>query len=315
MIFLTYMFKAAARQRLSGAYFKTVLGAVVYYIPIYLMSMLSTVLMIKGAAAGSLAAVISAILNIFVVDVITVGFIRSLIDRNNAVLASEDNKRKYDINTVLSGFQRNFKNTVKVMFCKRLYLWGWEILTMVPIILCVGILAVLSYRPELSQLFKLTSMLISSPTEQMAESVIMHIYSSCMYVPYMFLGAVVLSVLLLIPYLRKMYEYEMIPMILAENPDISRKEAFAKTREIMHGYRFKYFLLQVSFIWLILAAYLVASIFMATQAMVYIIAALIMPYMYMTYVMFYSARVEYCANEANNAENTDDIEEQTAEEN
>ena len=45
----------------------------------------------------------------------------------------------------------------------------------------------------------------------------------------------------------KYYEYSMIPFILAENPAISRKNAFLLSRRLMHGNKWKLFMLNVSF--------------------------------------------------------------------
>ena len=47
--------KFAARQKLGGDYFKTVLGAVVMFVPSYLITMLSTVMMYKSTAMGALS--------------------------------------------------------------------------------------------------------------------------------------------------------------------------------------------------------------------------------------------------------------------
>lgn len=46
----------------------------------------------------------------------------------------------------------------------------------------------------------------------------------------------------------KTYEYSMIPYILAENPDISKKEAFQLSRQLMQGKKFGLFVLQISFL-------------------------------------------------------------------
>ncbi len=52
----------------------------------------------------------------------------------------------------------------------------------------------------------------------------------------------------------KKYEYYMIGYILAENPSITRKEAFKTSKEMMKGYKFKAFLVDLSLIgWDILA--------------------------------------------------------------
>lgn len=51
----------------------------------------------------------------------------------------------------------------------------------------------------------------------------------------------------------KLYEYKMIPFILAENPSIDRKEAFKLSKKMMMGNKWKTFILDMSFIgWIIL---------------------------------------------------------------
>ena len=45
----------------------------------------------------------------------------------------------------------------------------------------------------------------------------------------------------------KTYEYRMIPYILAENPTIDRKEAFALSKQMMMGNKWKTFILDLSF--------------------------------------------------------------------
>ncbi len=46
----------------------------------------------------------------------------------------------------------------------------------------------------------------------------------------------------------KTYEYYMIPFILAENPTIKTKDAFALSKKMMHGNKFRTFLLNASFL-------------------------------------------------------------------
>ena len=66
--------------------------------------------------------------------------------------------------------------------------------------------------------------------------------------------------LFIIPGVIKSYEYKMIPYILAENPNVSREEAFAMTKKIMDGNKMDTFVLDLSFIpWMMLCG-LVASI-------------------------------------------------------
>lgn len=53
----------------------------------------------------------------------------------------------------------------------------------------------------------------------------------------------------------KLYEYKMIPFILADNPKLSKKEVFALSKKMMYGNKWKAFVLDLSFIgWSILDA-------------------------------------------------------------
>ncbi len=62
------------------------------------------------------------------------------------------------------------------------------------------------------------------------------------------------SLLLIIPGVIKTYEYRMIPYLLAENPEMSREEAFATSKAMMDGQKWKAFVLDLSFIgWEILS--------------------------------------------------------------
>ncbi|MBP3926673.1 MAG: DUF975 family protein [Clostridium sp.] len=63
------------------------------------------------------------------------------------------------------------------------------------------------------------------------------------------------TLLLFIPGIYKGLEYRMIPYLLAEDPELPQREAFAQTKRLMEGNRVKSFLLDLSFIgWNLLAA-------------------------------------------------------------
>ena len=63
------------------------------------------------------------------------------------------------------------------------------------------------------------------------------------------------SLLLIIPGIVKSYEYRMIPYLLAEQPDLPMKEAFALSKQMMTGQKWRAFVLDLSFIgWSILSA-------------------------------------------------------------
>ena len=56
------------------------------------------------------------------------------------------------------------------------------------------------------------------------------------------------SLLFIIPGIIKQYEYMMFPFLLAENPQMNRKEAFEKSRQMMKGNKWAAFVLDLSFI-------------------------------------------------------------------
>ncbi len=64
------------------------------------------------------------------------------------------------------------------------------------------------------------------------------------------------SLLLFIPGIIKTYEYRMVPYILAENPELSSKQIFQLSKEMMRGNKWAAFVLDLSFLgWYILGAF------------------------------------------------------------
>ena len=63
------------------------------------------------------------------------------------------------------------------------------------------------------------------------------------------------TLLFIIPGIVKSYEYQMIPYLLVENPQMSREQAFAESKRMMSGQKWRAFVLDLSFIgWNILSA-------------------------------------------------------------
>ena len=61
------------------------------------------------------------------------------------------------------------------------------------------------------------------------------------------------TMLFIIPGIIKTYEYAIIPYILADDPEISSKDAFVKAKQMMNGNKWRLFKLEFSFIgWLVL---------------------------------------------------------------
>lgn len=76
-----------------------------------------------------------------------------------------------------------------------------------------------------------------------------------------------------------MYAYSMAPYILAENPEMSAKEALEKSKQITQGHKSELFVLQLSFLgWILLSAVTlgIASIY-------------VVPYMSATVANFYNS--------------------------
>lgn len=63
------------------------------------------------------------------------------------------------------------------------------------------------------------------------------------------------SMLFVVPGIIKSYEYYMLPYLLAENPNLTKKEAFALSKQMMKGNKWNTVVLELSFIgWNILSA-------------------------------------------------------------
>ncbi|MDE6389092.1 MAG: DUF975 family protein [Lachnospiraceae bacterium] len=91
------------------------------------------------------------------------------------------------------------------------------------------------------------------------------------------------SLLFIIPGIIKAYEYHMVSYILAENPGIDSKEAFAMSKQMMDGNKWNTFVLALSFYgWMILSAFTcgILGIFYVN------------PYMQMTFAELYVALKE-----------------------
>ena len=86
-----------------------------------------------------------------------------------------------EVKEVAYAFDNNYKNVVKVLFFRELYLLGWSLLFVIP-----GIV--------------------------------------------------------------KSYEYLMVPYLLAENPNLTKEEAFALSKQMMMGHKWDAFVLSLSFI-------------------------------------------------------------------
>lgn len=282
----TTVLKIRAKEKLKGIYSRCIIGALVCMIPNYLISMLNGIFAVSGAATGIVTFIFPQILQITVTEVFTVGYIRSLMNVN-----SENEEKKYDINDVLSGYRLDFGNTVKVLLVRYLYKLGWAFIIALPFAVGVSVYFVTTPLQSIKDLYGLILGFTESFSGEMLVNICNHILTGNKYAEYIFAGACVVSVILFIPYVRRLYEYMMIPMILAEDPSRQVKEVFGYAHKVMNGYRMKYFVLQLSFLGIFFLAAIAMS-FAPSMVFVYIPAALIFPYVFMTFLEFYLVRTE-----------------------
>lgn len=87
------------------------------------------------------------------------------------------------------------------------------------------------------------------------------------------------SLLLVIPGIIKSYAYSMAYYVLADNPELTAREALAKSKEMMKGHKWDLFVLQLSFFWW----YLLSGITLGI-AYIYVI-----PYISATTANFYNS--------------------------
>ncbi len=276
--------KALAREKLSGAYMSAILGMLVCYIPVYMFSLVTEIMAVRKAVP-IIAMVLATLMDIFVISIFNVGYMRSLLELNG-----QGENKHYDANIVLSGFSKNYLNVLKTVFLRKLYTFGWGLLMLLPIIIAAAI-AVAAIGLDTAGLGSQITNLIQNPTEKGLSAIATYIATSYSHIVWIVIGASVASLLLSVLYIRKVYLYEMIPIIMAQTPDMPSKEAFAKTKEIMTGYRFRYFILVLSFMGLLIASSFIV-VFLPFNITQYIAMALVMPYMNMTILQFYLWRLE-----------------------
>lgn len=282
-------YKSEAKKRLHGGYAHAIAGALIYMIPLYLTYLVTFVLTKLAPNATIIGDVLTVIISVFVTNIFLVGFNRFLITFKSEDECGPDEKR-CDLNNVLSGYTMNFKNTLKTTLLRDVYLFCWGLLMISPMLVIVGIIAYLAATTDrISEMYSLITQLITSPTPDMAANVTAYIEQYLPYLSIMILAASLLSLVLIIPFIIKTYEYTMIPTILAEYPDMDTKEVFMRTKTIMSGFKWRYFLLQMSFfLWLFLTGMVFS--FTLSIPLYYLAQAALMPYMNMTFISFYKER-------------------------
>lgn len=290
-----------AVEKLRGAYLKTVLGQLICYIPTYIAvvlvgfltfiaysyvvgefpqlsdieKLLSLEYTVESASVifASLYSIIAmavvSLFSIFVIDILTVGYVASLLDLDR----EPQEGKKYNINTIFLGFSKHYGSIFKTMFLRRVYVFLW------------GMIVAICSLPLMIGSVYATYMVIAGTATDDIVNAFAGRYGIWMIVSF------ILTIASSVLYVVKVYRYEMIPMILAENPDIKTRDAFKKTKEIMVGYRWRYFVVQLYFIVLALLVSIITGI-TGIGILSYIGTLAIAPYMNMTFVQFYLSRTK-----------------------
>lgn len=94
------------------------------------------------------------------------------------------------------------------------------------------------------------------------------------------------TLFLIIPGIYKSYSYTLVTYLLADNDDLSYKEALSKSEELMEGFKMDWFIMDLSFfLWDILALF--------TFGIPYI---WLTPYKWTAYAKFYDERIKLLTN-------------------
>ena len=281
-------YKLSARETLKNNYWAALICAIVCVVPSYFTAKLGLVAVSFGLIPDWCVRLLSAVVQIFVINILTVGFIRFLI---KLAPREESGLSGYDYNLIFSGYKENFWGTLTTTFMRQLKIFLWSMLAAAPTLLAAVLIAALVPQGALEALLRQWLAAAMQPSDgnilllaDVLERTIPHISV------YMLIW-LASTVLLIIPLIRKTYLYSMISFIIAAYPDISGKRAFKRSYDIMFGYRMRYFLVQLSFLGFLFLIYIV-YIYSGSLILYCLANAALMPYQYMTYYHFFKQRNE-----------------------
>ncbi len=278
-------YKLSARTRLKGNYVAAFIATLIYIVPTYLSTLISTLLLNAGSNVGIIL-ITEFIFTIFIINIFKVGYLRFLL----AIEPNDESDRKYDYNQVLSGFTNNFPKALKTTFVRDVRLLGWALLPFVPLLVFVGIAIAMVYSSgQGKELYSQIMQLMMSPTPDMAMHVMEFLISDYNILMVLSLVASLAMLVLMIPYIYKNYEYAVVDMIIAEYPDMNTSDVFMRSRDIMHGFRGRYFMLELSFLFYQILLSIILTV--STSEIIYYIAmSAFLPYMQITLLEFFRER-------------------------
>lgn len=279
-------YKHDARGRLAGCYGAALLGTIIYMIPSYLLYLLNY--MIARFTDSPVTYLLDIAFQIFVINIFSVGYMRFL---QNIKPAVDGMERRFDYNDILSGYTCGFKNTLKTMLLRDVYILLWALIAFIPAFVYIGIIAFLAVKTDaVANLCNMLLQLAASPSGDMINNIVSYVSENCPMLPAMTMITLIATGVCCVPAVYKSYEYAALPMILADDHGIGVKAAFLRSFNVMHGYRWKYFCIQFSFLPYMLLASVIFTVTMSIP-IYYLAQTFFLPYMYMTLLAFYNRRV------------------------
>ena len=281
-------YKYEARGRLRGCYAVAVICALIFMIPQYLMSRIMTMIDITYPGSMLISEAGAMVVQVLVVNIFEIGFIRFLLrlrpGENGGI-------RSYDYNLILSGYTENFGVSLGATLMAAIKRFLLLLVALVP---TVAAILYVSFCVPVDVLTQLTTEIYDTAMSYSPRAVADLAALIDMNFPHLSLFLmlyITTTIGAISPFVYKTYEYKMIPFILADKTDVDYKTVKKRTRDLMEGFRMRFFLIQLSFIGYMA---MVAVILTRTAAIfVYCAAtALLLPYQYMTYSEFYRQRNE-----------------------
>ena len=198
-------YKELARQSMKGSYGQ----GVALLIGVSLAQSILSSIFTAMAGTSQVMNIAYMILNLIIATII---FNPLLVGLSKFFL--EQAQGRVDMKNVISPFNTNLTNIVKIGFFRDIKLILWMLPSIVVAFAAVAFMGMDAY--------------LGTPAITMCLPIIMLIF--------------------MIPGIIKSIEYSIINYILAENPDIKSKDAFKMAKEIMTGNKRRLFLLELSFI-------------------------------------------------------------------
>lgn len=150
----------------------------------------------------------------------------------------------------VAGFgQNSAQDSAQIDFCN-----AWVIASMVLVALLALVVVILTYELLVNPFevgvnrFRLNALNDKGNVSDMGTGFDISYKRNVKVLFFRDLYTVLWLMLFIVPGIVKMYEYRMIPYILADDPDICKSDAFKMSKQMMKGNKWRAFILDLSFI-------------------------------------------------------------------